>query len=153
MPQLQLTLSQFLMNERFTINYYDAEYVTNDITSMFLEIFKLTMQNTVIKHLKVKDLVTKQYDTYYVYHTGNNRYIDSKIKSQYPSLPILPSERHLFFFKLVNGKTDCDVYGGMKISDILPKEVEINQYTIQYYHVLNNTEKILSKNEFHEFFS
>jgi hypothetical protein len=137
-----------MMNERFIIDHYDEQYVTNDVNLVFQKISELERKCEIIKHLKVKNFITDEYDIYYVYHTGNNHYIDSKIKSQYTDLTILPIDKYLFFFKLTNDKTDCDV----KISDILPKGVDINQYTIQYYHLLNNIEKILSKSEIHELF-
>ena len=141
------------MNERFIIDHYDAQYVTDSLSDVFIEIYKLISQNDVIKHLRVKNLASNKYDTYHVYRIGSNCYIDSKIKSYYESLILLPNDKHLFFFKLINGKNDFGMCNSMVISDILPKGVEINQYTIQYYYLLNNTEKILSKSEFEELFS
>lgn len=77
--------------------------------------------------------------------TGKNYLIDSKLKSHYKNIIINPSDKKIYFFKYKNNF--CNI-NNMKISDILPKGIELTQYSVEYYYLLKNLDQILSINEF-----
>jgi len=132
----------------FIIDHYDSTYETQHIEEFCIELIKMFKSETVIKNIKMKKSSNDKYEVYYPYITGKNYLIDSKLKSQFPNIQINKKDGVLFFFKLINEKYGGDVGCDMKISDILPKGVEITQYTIQYYYLLDNTQEILYIDDF-----
>lgn len=131
----------------FIIDHYDSEYKTHRFDAFYSELFRLLQHGMVVKNIKIKLLSGDKFDVYYPYETGKNYLIDMNLKSRFQNIQINKKEKTLFFFKLVDEKYG-NIGNNMKISDVLPKGVDITQHTVEYYYLFNRTQKILTHDKF-----
>jgi len=128
----------------FIIDCYDSIYKTQCIDSFFSKLYCMFRDRTVIKNIRIEKK-NGIVDLYHPYETTSNYLIDSKLKSHFFDIG---QTKSLFFFKLENNYNVQNI----KISDILPRGVEITQRAIEYYSLLKKISGVSTSDQFYKIY-